>query len=256
MFATPASGADDAVSTKSNMFSLTGQKFFGDVGRSLSLGGQSALALRLLFAAFSSKISSSAGRSFGDEFRAARTASEEVGAQIVLGDRPIEITLGRAWGSLKWDEKLKLLKILFQGISSSNLELTGEINEDLQALDSPSQLYKGLSLYFPSLLQPLMYERDVYIAWSLKRSKAVNNCKQVVGIIGASHMNGVIYALASDQGQLRFRDLVGGRWPASSAKGWLDTVLKGLVRDIVIGIAIWVLFEQLKAGGPVDPALR
>lgn len=38
MFATPASGADDAVSTKSNMFSLTGQKFFGDVGRSLSLG--------------------------------------------------------------------------------------------------------------------------------------------------------------------------------------------------------------------------
>ncbi|XP_031496151.1 uncharacterized protein LOC116261504 isoform X1 [Nymphaea colorata] len=256
MFTTPASGADEAVSMKSNMFSLSGQRFFGDIGRSLSLGGQSALALRLLFAMFSSKISSSAGRSFGDEFRAARSASEEIGAQIVLGDRPIEITLGRAWRSLKWDEKLKLLKILFQGISSSNLELTERVNEDLQAPDSPSQLYKKLSLCFPSLLQPLMYERDVYLAWSLKRSKAVNNCKQVVGVIGESHMNGVIHALASDQGQLRFRDLVGGKWPASSAKGWLDTFLKGLVRDTVIGIVIWVLFEKLKAGGLVDSALR
>ena len=83
-------------------------------------GGQTALALRLLLAAFSSKISSDINRPFGDEvvlevfyqmsvdlgrkttfdkaisvmqFRAARKASEEVGAQIVLGDRPIEITV-------------------------------------------------------------------------------------------------------------------------------------------------------------------
>jgi len=29
------------------------------------------------------------------QFRAARTASEEIGAQLVLGDRPIEITVSR-----------------------------------------------------------------------------------------------------------------------------------------------------------------
>lgn len=82
------------------------------------IGGQSALALRLLLAVFSSKLSSVADRPFGDEvlnledhqdsrfvlwtvldqtsplqFRAARKASEEVGAQLVLGDRPIEITV-------------------------------------------------------------------------------------------------------------------------------------------------------------------
>jgi phage-related baseplate assembly protein len=75
--------------------------------------------LRLLLAAFSSKISSDVNRPFGDEviskssiilafgiieliftkklfvmqFRAARKVSEEIGAQIVLGDRPIEITV-------------------------------------------------------------------------------------------------------------------------------------------------------------------
>lgn len=78
---------------KSNPFSLSGSGFVGAVGRSINLGGQTALALRLLLATFSSKISSNINRPFGDEFRAARKASEEISAQVVLGDRPIEITV-------------------------------------------------------------------------------------------------------------------------------------------------------------------
>lgn len=99
-------------------------------------GGQSALALRLLLAIFSSKISSGANRSFGDEvvgtctypilpqkhtiwnhyctvlfhlqFRAARKVSEEIGAQIVLGDRPIEITVC-SWSVISMDNCFELL---------------------------------------------------------------------------------------------------------------------------------------------------
>uniref|UniRef100_A0A453RPY3 TraB domain-containing protein n=1 Tax=Aegilops tauschii subsp. strangulata TaxID=200361 RepID=A0A453RPY3_AEGTS len=104
---------------KSNMFSLGGAKFFGAVNRSINLGGQSALALRLLLAVFSSKISSGANRPFGEEFRAARRVSEDIGAQLVLGDRPIEITLERALKSLSWDEKTKLVISLFRGITST-----------------------------------------------------------------------------------------------------------------------------------------
>ncbi|QCD76921.1 Pheromone shutdown [Vigna unguiculata] len=109
---------------RSNMFSLSGTGFFGAVGRSINLGGQTALALRLLLAAFSSKISSDINRPFGDEFRAARKVSEEVGAQIVLGDRPIEITLQRAWKAMKWNEKLSLVLSIFRGIAfSSNISV-------------------------------------------------------------------------------------------------------------------------------------
>ncbi|KAK4363380.1 hypothetical protein RND71_018621 [Anisodus tanguticus] len=99
-------------SLKSNMFSLSGTGFFGAVGRSINLGGQTALALRVLLALFSSKMSSSANRPFGDEFRAARKTAEDIGAQIVLGDRPIEITLERAWTSLNWNEKMSLIACL------------------------------------------------------------------------------------------------------------------------------------------------
>ncbi|KAG7986724.1 hypothetical protein I3843_03G096600 [Carya illinoinensis] len=233
---------------RSNMFSLSGTEFFGAVGRSINLGGQTALALRLLLAVFSSKISSDINRPFGDEFRAARKVSEEVGAQIVLGDRPIEITLERAWNSLTWTEKLSLVTSVIRGItSSSDMSRNGlkEPNSDY----STFRLYEQLSFSYPSLLQPLIHERDTYLAWSLKRSKAVNNSKRVVGVIGKGHMNGVIYALVSDQGNLRFRDLAGKRPDGDPGSNrWVDSLLKSLVRDTVIGILLWALYEQIKGG--------
>lgn len=59
------------------------------------------------------------------------------------------------------------------------------------------------------VMGPLVHERDVYLAWSCKRSKAVNGTRRVVGVVGRGHLRGVVYALTSDQGQLRFKDLVG-----------------------------------------------
>ncbi|KAH7855984.1 hypothetical protein Vadar_031272 [Vaccinium darrowii] len=230
---------------RSNMFSLSGTGFFGAVGRSLNLGGQTALALRLLFAVFSSKISSDMNRPFGDEFRAARKASEEIGAQVVLGDRPIEITLERAWNSLKWNEKLNLVLSVLRGITSS-ADMSGNSLKESSTDESSLQLYDQLSSSYPSLLQPLIHERDTYLAWSLKRSKAVKNGKRVVGVIGKGHLNGVIYALISDQGNLRFRDLAGKKPSGESSYSWVAALLKNLVRDTVIGILLWALFEQLK----------
>ncbi|KAL8217895.1 hypothetical protein R6Q57_021268 [Mikania cordata] len=234
--------ADTGSSLKSNPLSLSGSGLLGAVGRSINLGGQTALALRLLLATFSSKISSNINRPFGDEFRAARKASEEISAQVVLGDRPIEITLERAWNALNWVEKLSLLTSVLHGITSLD---QSKINFKVPTTNgSDFQLYEQLGFSYPSLLQPLIHERDTYIAWSLKRSKAVRNSKRVVGVIGRGHLNGVIYALISDLGDLRFRDLVGER-PATG-RSWVDTIVKNLVRDTIIGVVIWALYEELK----------
>lgn len=43
-----------------------------------------------------------------------------------------------------------------------------------------------------------MHERDLYLAWSLKRSKAVNGARAVVGVVGKGHLRGVCYALTHD----------------------------------------------------------
>jgi hypothetical protein len=64
---TSSVGGEVDQNLKSGELSLTGTGFLGAVGRSLDLGGQTALALRLLLAVFSSKLSSVADRPFGDE---------------------------------------------------------------------------------------------------------------------------------------------------------------------------------------------
>ena len=51
----------------------------------------------------------------------------------------------------------------------------------------------------------------MYLAWSLQRSRAVNGSTAVVGVVGAAHVRGVVYAVQSSKGSLRFRDLVGSR---------------------------------------------
>ncbi|XP_059628343.1 uncharacterized protein LOC132271095 isoform X2 [Cornus florida] len=212
--------ADSSQQLRSNMFSLSGTGFFGAVNRSINLGGQTALALRLLLAVFSSKISSDVNRPFGDE-------------------------LERAWNSLTWNDKFSLVISVLRGISSSS-DLSKSKLKESSSDDGNFQLYKQLSFSYPSLLQPLIVERDTYLAWSLKWCKAVNKSNTVVGVIGKAHMNGVIYALVSDLGDLRFRDLAGKK-PMDGSDSWVDTLLKNLVRDTIIGILLWLLFEQAKS---------
>ncbi|EPS58422.1 hypothetical protein M569_16392, partial [Genlisea aurea] len=227
---------------KSNLFSLTGTKFFATLSRSINLGGQTALALRLLLATVSSKLSQ---QPFGIEFSAARKAAEEIGAQLVLGDRPIEITLERAWRALSWKEKLNLVSTIVTVIITSSQASMNTPQQESSSRNGELRLYEQLSITYPSLLAPMIHERDVFIAWSLKRSKAVERSSRVVGIVGKGHMNGVVYALISDQGNhLRFRDLAGNR-PGSDS-GWAVSVLRSLLRDTLVGIVLWVLYQQLK----------
>ena len=53
----------------------------------------------------------------------------------------------------------------------------------------------------PQLVASLVHERDLYLAWSLKRSKAVNGARAVVGVVGKGHLRGVCYALTHDAGE-------------------------------------------------------
>lgn len=72
----------------------------------------------------------------------------------------------------------------------------------------------------------------------------MNNSKKVVGVIGKGHMNGVVYSLVSDTGNLRFRDLAGKR--SEGNYGWAASIARDLLRDTVIGVILWLAYEQLK----------
>lgn len=88
-----------------------------------------------------------------------------------------------------------------------------------------------------------------YLAWSLKRSKAVNGCQRVVGVIGKGHLRGVVHALLHDQHNLRFKDLVGARGTFNghpSRTQQLRKLAKNLAVETAIGFLLWWAWDSFQ----------
>jgi pheromone shutdown protein TraB len=253
---------------------------------------------RLLCALLPSGRADQLGVEPGAEFRAAAEAAAAVaggGCCLVLGDRPIEITLQRAWDALTWPRRLQLLRDLLgaagalapasevrgreqrrlclcmcrrgscwrarrrhtppagvpalpapplnamQGRAAAwgSAPLTQSQVEALRSDDAVSALFAAMSARYPELVPPLVHERDMYLAWSLNRSKAVAGARAVVGCIGKGHHRGVVYALRSDPGQLRFRDLVGGKNSKRGRRAAAAAAAQRLAVELLVGTALW-----------------
>ena len=223
-----------------------GEDFFSTFMRTIELGGQSAFLLRLLLGKVSQRLADGMDVRTAGEFIAARVAAEATGAQLVLGDRPIEVTLRRAWERLSFRQKLEFVNMLWRAYvseqSPQSLELLEALRKDDDAVNS---MLVALSERFPELAESFVHERDLYLAWSLKRSKAVNGCKTVIGVVGKGHMRGVCYALTNDaSGGLRFRDLAGSRPSASEPRNVKERVGRFAI-ETGIFIALWSIWSTL-----------
>ena len=231
---------------------------YQSVMRSVSLGGNAALLLRVLLQRLMDRMGVQ-DASTGAEFSSAAVAAREIGAEIVLGDRPIEITLKRSWDALRLGEKVSVGAALLGASVVGNVMLPtledsaiarAKQNADTVDGNEVREIMKSVSAMWPAVAKPLLHERDLYLAWSLKRSKAVNGKTLVVGIVGKGHLNGIVYCLRTDTGNLRFRDLVGSRDDRkkkplllSDPRAALADVGKSLMRDI----ALIILAEKIFA---------
>ena len=72
-----------------------------------------------------------------------------------------------------------------------------KISSAEEALDL-DLVFEQVTGMFPGLVEPLFNERDRYMAWTLKRSKAVTNCREVVGVIGRGHLDAVCKEIERD----------------------------------------------------------
>eukprot|EP00242_Pyramimonas_sp_CCMP2087_P016096 CAMPEP_0198220520 /NCGR_PEP_ID=MMETSP1445-20131203/79379_1 /TAXON_ID=36898 /ORGANISM="Pyramimonas sp., Strain CCMP2087" /LENGTH=282 /DNA_ID=CAMNT_0043898315 /DNA_START=113 /DNA_END=958 /DNA_ORIENTATION=- len=124
----------------------------------------------------------------GEEFRVASESASEIGAEVVLGDRPIQATLKRTWAALSVREKCRFIWELMGSFSISAEELEKMV-EELKESDMVTQAMKELARDFPSLWHPLITERDLYLVHSLQQ--AAKKHKVVVGVVGAGHCAGI-----------------------------------------------------------------
>ena len=112
--------ADEAPSSDraGNIFGLSGEGGPLQVlQRSLALGGWAPLLLRTLLVKLSTSVGSELAVTPGADFRAAKRGAERLNATLVLGDRPVEITLERSWRALSWEERGEVVRGALQALA-------------------------------------------------------------------------------------------------------------------------------------------
>ncbi|PSC74860.1 traB domain-containing -like [Micractinium conductrix] len=126
----------------------------------------------------------------GEEFRVALREAHAIGAQVVLGDRLLTVTLARVWHALGIWEKVKLTgTLLWTGLSMLDTEEMRSEIEKMKETDVLTEAIREFGKEFPSLLHPLITERDQFMAFMLRKLAA--RAQTVVAIVGAGHLQGI-----------------------------------------------------------------
>ena len=141
----------------------------------------------------------SLGVELGSEFRVAyEYCLKSHPTILILGDRPLRITLVRAWESLSWWGKVRVLA----GLAWNSIRRTdpNELREWMQKIlmegetDVLTESIAELRKHFPTLERVILQERDAYMACKLYQTcrmlpRQYNH--SIVAIVGAGHVTGI-----------------------------------------------------------------
>ncbi|VDM20283.1 unnamed protein product [Hydatigera taeniaeformis] len=126
--------------------------------------GVSNGVLQYLLLRFTKYIMDQIGMAPGGEFRAAfQEASRQAHCHLILGDRPIKITLQRAMDALGLWQKTKFFFSLLFDFE----EITPEDVEEMKSEDLLEKLIKALAGDYPELTRIILEERDLYLTRSI-----------------------------------------------------------------------------------------
>ena len=222
----------------------------------------------------------------GDDARAAAAAARAVGAALVLGDRPIELTVSRAWAALTWRDRVAAALLAAGARPTSPLVAGTALPALLTALaavegtapDPPAgaggvaaspatapipaldalrsdpaalaAMVAALDAASPRLGAALVHERDEWLAWSAARSAAVGGTAVVVAVVGAGHVRGVVWHLLDGAHRPLFKELAGqgvGRRAGRAA------ALRRLAVETVVVAGAVAAWQAVTGGGVGRP---
>jgi pheromone shutdown-related protein TraB len=123
----------------------------------------------------------------GDEMIMAIEVAEELSIPFSFSDRPVQMTLQRAWGKSSFWNKLKLMASLLSSVFSTEKVDAKEV-ESLKAKGALQDMMDELSSYLPSVKEVLIDERDQYLATNIYEAPG----NKIIAVVGAGHMAGII----------------------------------------------------------------
>lgn len=144
------------------------------------------LLANLILASFQRRMGLNVGVKPGDEMLAAIKTAEELNIPSLMVDRPIQITLKRAWAKNSFWGKCKLFALLVSSAFSKE-EIDASEIENLKNSSEMDSMMDELAKEMPVIKEVLIDERDSYLAAKIWAAKGNN----VVAVLGAGHLPGV-----------------------------------------------------------------
>lgn len=152
------------------------------------------LIANLVLGSYQKRMGAQTGVKPGSELKEAVDCAEGRGAELVLADRDIKITLRRTWACTPWYRKLSLLGGLFASIFDKT-EVSEEDLAKIKEQDALSAMMQDFGKSFPEVKQVLIDERDQFLASKIKNASG----KKIVAVVGAGHMNGIAKIIEEDR---------------------------------------------------------
>jgi pheromone shutdown-related protein TraB len=145
------------------------------------------LLAQLIMSSFYRRLGEKLGVQPGAEMIEGIRMAEQTGAQLILADRDIEITLKRVWGYLRFRSKLKLAMQLLMGIFSSE-EIDSDMIEQLKKQDQLEAAMAEFAGQYPQIKERLIDERDTFLAEKIRTAPG----SRIVAVVGAGHVDGIV----------------------------------------------------------------
>ncbi len=151
------------------------------------------LLMNLIISSFQKRMAKQFGIKPGQEMIQGIESAKEIGAELVLADRNIQVTFARIWNGVGLWGKLQLMtQILYSLISTD--KISEEELEQLKSQDMLDSMLKEFTDVFPRLKVPLIDERDQYLAQKIKEAPG----EKVVAVLGAAHVPGITKEINRD----------------------------------------------------------
>ncbi|KAL1325038.1 hypothetical protein HN51_035134 [Arachis hypogaea] len=144
----------------------------------------------VLYGWFLAKIASKLEVFPGSEFRVAYEEAMKYGGRVILGDRPVQITVRRTWSKMPlWHKTKFLYSLLFQAVFLPSSDDLNKMLKQMNDSDVLTLVIQEMSKQFPTLMETLVHERDQYMSSTLLKVASEN--RSVVAVVGKGHLQGI-----------------------------------------------------------------
>ncbi|MFC4386246.1 TraB/GumN family protein [Gracilibacillus marinus] len=195
----------------------------------------SLLLMNLAISSFQKRMAAQFDIKPGQEMIQGIESANEIGAELVLADRNIQITFSRIWGNIGMKGKMMLLTQVLAGVFSKE-SITEEELEKMKTQDAIDSVLSEFTESFPKLKTPLIDERDQYLAEKIKRAPG----EKIVAVLGAAHVPGIKQELHKDH-NLQTLTKVPPKSKAPKVIGWV-------IPFAIIGLIAYTFVTNPMAG--------